>query len=257
MVEHQPPQEAYEPNEPRASARADSHTPSVTTSEQPAENENTAPDIERFFCIYCGYDLTGHSGDARRCPECGNVTTAALLQAALLVQRRSLRSLEPATIPSLLFWIVVFAGATSLGTEQLWAQVLCALSVAAWVWSIARYLTRYGHHYDCWWFLLESHIVRLVLPVAALVLIVSGLFLVMAGPRRQVVAGPRWQVVAVPVISVITLSIAWTGYRDLKRRLPAYKLPKPPETNANFSSSDLLLSSYRVLNQERSSEVSR
>ncbi len=225
MVEHNPHDESSVGKEPQASACANSHTPTVSTQVQPAKNEDAAPDIDRFFCIYCCYDLTGHSGDARSCPECGNVTTTALLQAALLVQRRSLRSLEPATIPSLLFWIVVFAGAISIGTQQLWAHVFCALSVSAWVWSIARYLTRYGHHYDCWWFLLESHIVRLVLPVAALVLIVSGLLLVMSGPR--------WQVVAVPMISVVTLLIAWTGYRDLKRRLPAYKLPKPPEMNAS------------------------
>ncbi len=230
MVEHQPHDEAHELSEPRASARADSHTPHVTTTKHPAENDKPAPNIERFFCIYCGYDLTGHSGDARRCPECGSITTTALLQAALLVQRRSLRSLEAATIPSLVFWAVIFTGATSMGTRMMWAHILCALSVSAWVLSIVQYLNRYGHHYDCWWFLVESHIVRLVLPVAALILIVSSLFFAFTGPRWQVIAVP---VVAVPVIAATTLLIAWMGYRDLKRRLPAYKLPKPPDKNAH------------------------
>ncbi len=225
MVEHQPSKEAHAPKEPQASACANSPTPSATKSVQPAENKEPASDIERFFCVYCGYDLTGHSGDERRCPECGKVTTTELVQTALLVQRRSLRSFDVSMAPSLLFWIVVFAGASCIGTLQLWTYVLCALSASAWVWSIVRFLNRYGHHYDCWWFLVESHIVRLILPVAVLVLIVSSLFFA--------AAGPRWQVVAVRAIAVITILIAWMGYRDLKKRLPAYKLPKPPEPNAN------------------------
>ena len=62
MVEYQPPEEAYEPNEPRASARADSRVPCSATADGNSGSGTTAPDVERFFCIYCGYDLTGHSG---------------------------------------------------------------------------------------------------------------------------------------------------------------------------------------------------
>ena len=76
MVEHQPSKESQEPNEPQAEwnpdssgACANSPTPSATKSVQPAKNEELAPDIEQFFCIYCGYDLTGNTSG--RCPECG------------------------------------------------------------------------------------------------------------------------------------------------------------------------------------------
>ena len=222
MVENKPPEESVEPKERQASACANSYTPSVTTSVQPANDENTAPDIERFFCIYCGYDLTGHSGDERRCPECGNVTTIELLRAALLVQRRSIRLLEAATIPSLLFWAVAFTGAASIGTRSMWLYFLCAMSVSAWAWSLVLYLDRYGHHYDRRLFLLESHIVRLLLPLAALVL---------AGSTASLIVAPlKGQVATVMLIAGITLFIAWLGFRDLKRRLPAYRLPKPPGT---------------------------
>ena len=106
MVEHKPPEESAEPKEPQASVCANPSVPCVTAPEQSTKNDQFAPDIDRFFCIYCGYDLTGHSGDERRCPECGRATSLEELRAALAME--SIGASEAPVVPSLLFLPTAF-----------------------------------------------------------------------------------------------------------------------------------------------------
>lgn len=47
----------------------------IMSGEQP-NNEPTPPDDPAdvdIYCLHCGYNLRGLSGDPRRCPECGNM----------------------------------------------------------------------------------------------------------------------------------------------------------------------------------------
>ena len=176
MVEHEPSEEAQEPKEPQASACANSPTQCATASGQPPEDDQPAPDIERFFCIYCGYDLTGHSGDTRRCPECGNTTTIEKLRAALAM--KSISAWEAPVVPSLLFLPTAFFGLPSAGillqgSVDWFAAMfllLFAASAVAWCLALRTYFRRYGNLYDCLAFLGASHLVAVQIVLGGVVL---------------------------------------------------------------------------------------
>ena len=232
MVEHQSNEEAREPDEPRASARAESHTPSGSTSEHPAENDQPAPDIERFFCIYCGYDLTGHSGHERRCPECGKKTTLDDLRMTLAM-KKGISAWETPVLPSLLFLPTAFFGLPSaiifLESSVDWFLamfwLLFAISAVAWGLALRIYFRRYCNHHDWLVFLGESQLFAVQIGFGGLILGVMVLALIRFGFDSMVL------IVAMASAAVVASSF-WP-YRDMKRRLQAYKLPKPPETNAN------------------------
>ncbi len=235
MVEHQLPDEAHEPTEPRASARADSPAPSVTTSVQPANDENTAPDIERFFCIYCGYDLTGHASDTRRCPECGKTTTLEELNTALAM--KSISAWEAPVVPSLLFLPTAFFGLPSvvilLQASVDWFSalfwLLFAASAVAWCLALRTYFRRYGNLYDCLAFLGASHLVAVQIVLGGVVLGAMGLaMLPVVNP-----SGFDTTLLIIAITSAAFVASSYWPYRYMKRRTPAYKLPKPPETNAD------------------------
>lgn len=230
MVEHQPSRESQEPNEPQASARADSRTPCDATADEDSGSETSAPDIERFFCLHCGYDLTGHSGKRRRCPECGSTTWIEELKVALVIQKKGIGASESPVLPCLLFLPAVFFGPPGLLTEGLdWFRLLFlslfAISAAAWFWSLKMYFHRYGHHYDRLLFLGESHLLAIQIGF-------GGAFF---GGSLLALIVSRFDSTVIVMSSVSALFVApsvWI-YRDMKRRLRAYKLPKPPENNAD------------------------
>ncbi len=234
MVEHKPREEAHEPNEPQASACANSPTPCVTTPVQPADNVNTAPDIERFFCLHCGYDLTGHSGERRRCPECGNTTWIEELKLALAIQKKGIGASESPVLPCLLFLPAVFFGPPGLLTEGFdWFRLmflsLFAISAAAWCWSLRMYFRRYRSHYDRLAFLGASHLVAVQIVLGGVVLGAMGLaMLPVVNP-----SGFDTTLLIIAIASAAFVASSYWPYRYMKRRLPAYKLPKPPETNSD------------------------
>ena len=242
MVEHQSCEEAQERNEPQAEwnpdssgACADSRTPCVATADGDSANETSAPDIERFFCIYCGYDLTGHSGDTRRCPECGKTTTLDELKAALAM--KSISAWEAPVVPSLLFLPTAFFGFPSVVillqnsidwfSAMFW--LLFAVSAGAWGWAIRTYFRRYGNLYDCLAFLGASHLVVVQIVLGGVVL--GAMVLAMIFELIRLSFDMTMPIVAMASAMFVASSI-WP-YRYMKRRLPAYKLSKPPETSAD------------------------
>lgn len=235
MVEHEPHDECLEPREPQASACANSPTPCVTASGQPVEHDQPTSDIERFFCIYCGYDLTGHSGDARGCPECGKTTTLEELRAALAM--KSISAWEAPVVPSLLFLptaffgfpsvIILLQGSVDWFSAMFW--LLFAVSAVAWGLALRTYFDRYCNHYDCLAFLGTSHLfaVQIVLGGVALGAMVIAMILALIHSSFDM----TMPIVAMASTAFVASSI-WP-YRYMQRRLPAYKLPKPPEMNAH------------------------
>ncbi len=200
------------------------------TSDGRISEERLAPDIERFFCIHCGYDLTGHSGERRRCPECGSTTWIEELKVALMIQKKGIGASESPVLPCLLFLPAVFFGPPGLLTEGLdWFRLLFlslfAISAAAWFWSLRMYFRRYGHHYDRLLFLGESHLLAIQIGFGGAFFAASLLGFVLS--RFDSVF-----IIAALASGLFVAPSVWI-YRDMKRRLRAYKLPKPPETNAN------------------------
>ncbi len=235
MVQHEPHDESLEPKEPQASACANSPSPSVATPVQPVDNEDRTSDIERFFCIYCGYDLTGHASDTRRCPECGKTTTLEELRAALAM--KSISAWEAPVVPSLLFLPTAFFGLPSAvillqGSVDWFAAMfllLFAASAVAWCLALRTYFRRYGNLYDCLAFLGASHLVAVQIVLGGVVLGAMGLaMLPVVNP-----SGFDTTLLIVAIASAAFVASSYWPYRYMKRRLPAYKLPKPPQKNAD------------------------
>lgn len=65
-----------------------------------------------MFCLNCGYNLRGHSGDPIRCPECGHTNQLADLAVPGELIARALRRMETgaalcgATMCALLYWLL-------------------------------------------------------------------------------------------------------------------------------------------------------
>lgn len=55
------------------------------------DNEVATLDL---YCLECGYNLRGHAGDPRRCPECGHLNRMEDLEVPAKLIRRALRRLE-------------------------------------------------------------------------------------------------------------------------------------------------------------------
>ncbi|MCH7703526.1 MAG: hypothetical protein IIB61_00305 [Planctomycetes bacterium] len=115
-----------------------------------AENDSpvvaTAPDgaiVENIYCLQCGYNLRGLSGDPVRCPECGEKNSLGSAAIPARHIERALRSME--TAPT---WCVAFSLPTGLflalassGIEQA-SLCLAASAVCILIWWWLCRLTR-------------------------------------------------------------------------------------------------------------------
>ena len=107
--------------------------------------------------------------------------------------------------------------------------LLFAMSAVAWGWTLRTYFRRYCNHYDWLKFLAASHLVAVQIVLGGVVLGSMGLAMVpLLNP-----SGFNTTLLIVAVASVVFVVSSIWPYRYMKRRLPAYKLPKPPDTNAN------------------------
>ncbi|MFQ5461023.1 MAG: hypothetical protein ACE5E5_00175 [Phycisphaerae bacterium] len=64
-------------------------------------------DRQDLFCLHCGYNLRGLSGDPRRCPECGRQSAVADMLIPADQIRKALRRLE--TGPALATSVVLIS----------------------------------------------------------------------------------------------------------------------------------------------------
>lgn len=181
-----------------------------------AFNESTAT----FYCLHCGYDLAGHTGDERRCPECGRQTTREAFELAQRVADEPIRAFEPPVIPSLIILptlfmsIPLFAAGLDLPLYVLLFE--CGLW-AWWLFSIYWFLRKYRAHHDRYWFLICSHLFTLIGTFGIQGASVAGISMMTS--RRMLVSG-----LVTAGIAVLLVVLAVCLYRDMKRRLPVYKL---------------------------------
>jgi hypothetical protein len=77
---------------------------------QPEPSKSERPFLDRdLYCLQCGYNLRGLSGDPVRCPECGydNPIGDVEIPADLITQQ--LKKMEPGAAVFAALWLVVFA----------------------------------------------------------------------------------------------------------------------------------------------------
>jgi len=71
------------------------------------QNKQSLEDID-LYCLKCGYNLRGLSGDPRRCPECFHMNPVGDLEIPAAIISRQLRKME--TAPTLCIAAVLFGG---------------------------------------------------------------------------------------------------------------------------------------------------
>lgn len=113
-------------------------------SAEPTRPPNAAID-EDLFCLTCGYNLRGLSGDPVRCPECGKHTDlgTALIPAALI--RKALTDLETAPTMTVAGSLLLSAALGILAySALLYAPPIAVFSlvgivagIALWAWGSA------------------------------------------------------------------------------------------------------------------------
>ena len=174
-----------------------------------------------------GSGSRGQTGDDRRCPECGEHTSPQLLWATWIIRRQSIRAFESPVIPGLLFIPVALFGwpfliRTSSPAPTWIVASLCGF-ILIWVVGLGLYARKYARHHDYYWFLLEAHLVIVAIVLGGPAVLVS----------LGMLATGTLIFVSMPLLLVCLgmFAVGLWAYRDMRRRLPAYKLPKLPKSD--------------------------
>ena len=123
------------------------------TSGDPADSglRGDLTDID-LYCLHCGYNLRGLSGDPRRCPECGNLSSISEMTLPARTITAQLRRMESAPtvcvgltllmLVGLLTGLLVLAGlglSAMAAVFGLGCLLMIALLMALWLWSVLRF----------------------------------------------------------------------------------------------------------------------
>ncbi len=107
------------------------------------DTSNPSPDL---YCLGCGYNLRGQSGDPRRCPECGHFSKMEELLIPAKKIQAALRQLESgaamcgASAAATLFWVgpLMFVMFNSTSTQpptgaRIFIWAIAAMSIVSFV----------------------------------------------------------------------------------------------------------------------------
>jgi len=194
--------------------------------------QHTDDDIDRdLYCLHCGYNLRGLSGDPRRCPECGYGNALSELTLPADVIQEQLRKMESAPttcvavvlVAGLLYAAFVLAVAGNLEAGDAYAPVvlggLCVLAgvvgVGGLFWSVPANAFRESCQGNPAWrsALWEYHRISLVVaaPLASAILLFGLL------PHSQARAMRGW-ILLIDAMLVVGALVAGRWVRgELKR----------------------------------------
>lgn len=84
----------------------------IMSDQQPENKLSQAHDLADvdIYCLHCGYNVRGLSGDPRRCPECGNMIPLGLTDVPEHLVKRQLRlmNMQAILMPLSLCVVAVF-----------------------------------------------------------------------------------------------------------------------------------------------------
>jgi hypothetical protein len=114
---------------------------SDSSPEVPAKPDLTDTDL---YCLHCGYNLRGLSGDPRRCPECGNINPMGDLElpAALISEQLKRMETNPVLCVAAVFFgspllvMLVFAVLDGCRLDEIASCEVVPAFAAVVVWSI-------------------------------------------------------------------------------------------------------------------------
>jgi hypothetical protein len=113
-----------------------SHPVEEPLAAQPVTIEFNDPLDEDLFCLFCGYNLRGLSGNPVRCPECGKHNDVRQITVPAGMIRAALRKMEtaPAVCVACTTVLIALAFLASIGEPRL---LVFVGPVALIAWSIA------------------------------------------------------------------------------------------------------------------------
>lgn len=205
----------------------------IMSGEQP-NNEPAPPDDLTdvdIYCLHCGYNLRGLSGDPRRCPECGNMNPigdSAAISELVAREQMSIDSLHISCLRA--FFIFLFGLICVVPLPWFKGDLLdprpCYLTCCSilllvfgplWVRRVRQFGESCG--YRCGWrsWLVKYHLTSLLL----VSLVVGSAFLLVWSPF---LVGPRWMMKTGFFISYYAIVVGvlvfgavgcWKSYRRL------------------------------------------
>ncbi|MCH8146459.1 MAG: hypothetical protein IH987_00475 [Planctomycetes bacterium] len=106
-----------------------------------------------MFCLNCGYNLRGHSGDPVRCPECGHTNQLADLEVPAELMVRALRRMETgaalcgATASALFYWLLPVLAVMLFQLHPplplyIWVFVFAAIVASVVFWIVGVFFFR-------------------------------------------------------------------------------------------------------------------
>lgn len=170
------------------------------------------PLADDVYCIGCGYNLRGLSGEMIRCPECGDSTPAEVLEYPAALIRKYLRKLESHLALGVAMLLMalpaIYTGVTDPNAGSVIALLLLTI---AWVALITNFRKLCNGRTDWRRGIFRYHVVG-CLACIAVVAVVAGSVIasdLLLGPGRmwrgyRMLAG----VAAFPVIVVVLVPIA-------------------------------------------------
>jgi hypothetical protein len=121
------------------------------TAEATCDTNNVPPpDDVDLYCLQCGYNLRGHSGDPRRCPECGHLNPMGDLEIPAELITKQLERMETAPTAcvaafSLVVLCTILWFYLIIGESREFLPLLCLFctiqifSIILWIWGINRF----------------------------------------------------------------------------------------------------------------------
>jgi len=180
------------------------------------------PDDIDLYCLNCGYNLRGLSGDPRRCPECGFMNPMGDLEIPAPIIRQQLRKME--TGPTLCVGCVLVIGVLSLPVALILAEgidhldgepLVCfgiPMSVAAMVWlsGVSSFRDSCRGKPGWGWLLWRFHCYGVILALAVGLPIVVGTQFLVSQTWRELKDGTGVLSQAAEGV-VLLLGVVWVG----------------------------------------------
>ena len=197
--------------------------------QRPAQLIASTPDgaiDEDLYCMTCGYNLRGLSGDPVRCPECGGRNSLGVVAVPAAYIRSALRHME--TAPTLDVALALGAAAcvllaVLLPWPELFYPIVPGVALVVMWWATFQYTKRSFAAQAGWGrIVLDFHIAAVLidLPVVSLAVVVYvGHPQTGSGPSWP---GPSWSLyvfVALAVASFLAIPWGLRIYRAARRRL--------------------------------------
>lgn len=106
-----------------------------------------------IFCLNCGYNLRGHSGDPVRCPECGHSNPLTDMEVPAELMARAFRRMETgaalcgATMCALFYWLLPLLAVMLFQSHPplslfVWVFIFAALVASVVFWIVGVFLFR-------------------------------------------------------------------------------------------------------------------